>query len=130
MTVSGARNTGVLSLFDTRREAQTAQSSDSALLGVSDFSADDNIKQQGIQARWIRELGPRTSANLGISLIKTKALTTDREDKEKILRLGVTKELLSNVRGALEFRRKDLESTQEGSEINENAVTASVYITF
>ncbi len=130
VTVSGARNTGVLSLFDTRREAQTAQSSDSALLGVSDFSADDDIKQQGIQARWIRELGPRTSANLGISLIKTKALTTDREDKEKVLRLGVTKELLSNVRGALEFRRKDLESTQEGSEYNENAVTASVYITF
>ncbi|OAJ69567.1 hypothetical protein A7976_04975 [Methylobacillus sp. MM3] len=130
MTVTGVRNTGVLSLFHTRREAQTAQSSDSALLGVSDFSADDNIKQQGVQAQWIRDIGPRTSANLGISLIKTKAVTTGREDEEKTLKLGVTKELLSNIRGALEFRRRDRDSTQDGSEYKENALTASVYITF
>lgn len=130
MTVTGARNTGVLSLFHTRREAQTAQSADSALLGVSDFSADDNIKQQGIQAQWIRDLGPRTSANLSMALTKTEALTTGREDEEKTLRLGVTKELLSNVRGALEFRRKDRESTQSSSEYIENALTASVRISF
>jgi uncharacterized protein (PEP-CTERM system associated) len=130
VTVTGARNTGVLSLFHTKREAQTSQSSDSALLGVSDFSADDNIKQRGIQAQWIREVGPRTRANLGVSLIETEAVTTGREDEEKTLRLGLTKELLSNVRGALELRRRDRESTQDGSEYNENAVTASVFITF
>lgn len=130
VTVTGARNTGVLSLFDVRREAQTAQTADSALLGTSDFSADNDIRQQGIQAHWIREVGPRTNANLRVGLVKTKALTTDREDKEKTLRLGITKELLSNVRGSLEYRHKDLDSTQSEAEYKENAVTASVHITF
>lgn len=131
VSVTGARNTAVLSLFDIRREAQTAQSADSVLLGPSDLSLNDDTKQQGIHALWTRKLAPHTDANLSLALTKTRSLTTGREDDEKTLRLGVTKELRSNIKGGIELRHKDLESNQSnGTEYNENAVTASLQVSF
>lgn len=131
VSITGARNTAVLSLFDLRREAQTAQSADSALLGPSDLSLNNDTKQQGIHALWTRKLSPRTNANLSLVLTKTHSLTTGREDEEKTLRLGITKELRSNVKGGVELRRKDRDSNQDnGNEYTENAITASLRVSF
>ena len=127
----GVRNTVVLSLFDVKREAQTSQTADSAILGTSNLSLFDNTKQEGVHALWNRRLSPLTSANFNASYTRTRSLTTDREDENKTIRIGLTRRLQPKVDGTLELRRKQLDSNQSSSdEYTENAITASINIRF
>lgn len=131
VSITGVRNTIVFSLFDVRREAQTAQSSDSPLLGANELSLNDDTKQVGLHALWHRKISPLISANFSAAYTKTNSLSVDREEENKTLRIGLTKRLQPNVNGTVELRHIELDSNQSNSfEYTENAITASVNIRF
>ena len=131
VSITGVRNTLVFSLFDVRREAQTAQSSDSPLLGANELSLNDDTKQVGFHALWHRKISPLISANFSAAYTKTDSLSVDREEENKTLRIGLTKRLQPNVNGTVELRHIELDSNQNNSfEYTENAITASVNIRF
>ncbi len=131
VSITGVRNTVVLSLFDIKRDAQTSQSSDSTLLGTSDLSLLNSTKQVGVNALWNRRISQRTSANFSAAYTRTSSPATGREDNYKRLRIGLTRQLQSKVNGTIELRHNELDSNQ-GSSLGykENSILASVNIIF
>lgn len=131
VSFTGVRNIVVLSLFDTKREAQTSQTADSALLGLSDFSLSENINQVGINALWNRKISQLTSAHINAGYTRTTAPETGREDEFKTFRIGLTKQLQPRVNGTIELRHNELASNQSGSnEYKENSISALINIRF
>lgn len=131
VSITGVRSTIVLSLFDIKREAQTSQTADSALLGTSDLSLLDNTKQVGVSALWNRRISPRTSANISAAYTRTSSPASGRQDEFKTLRIGLTRQLQPKVNGTIELRHNELDSNQSSSfAYKENAITASVNIRF
>lgn len=131
VSLTGMRNTVILSLFDIRRDAQTSQSSDSTLLGTNDLSLLDSTKQVGVNALWNRRISSRTNANASVAYTRTSSPATGREDNFKRLRIGLTRQLQPKVNGTIELRHNELDSNQ-GSSLGykENSLLASINIIF
>lgn len=116
---SKARLSGGLSIFDTKRIYQ-------ALTGAEDRS-------QGVTATGSYRLGPLTSANTTLSLIRnsnSSSLITTREDKIMSLSLGLTHEFGKDLSGALSFRHTQRDSNAANSDYTENSLTASANLRF
>lgn len=131
VSITGARSTVVLSLFDIKREAQTSQAADSALLGSSNLSLFDSTKQVGVSALLNRRISPLTNANISAAYTRTSSPATGREDNFKTLRIGLTRQLQPKANGTIELRHNELDSNQ-GSSLGykENSILASVNIRF
>ena len=128
---TGVRNTVVLSAFDVKRDAQTAQTADSALLGTSDLSLADSTKQIGGNVLWSRKISPLTSANFSAAYSKTTAPETGREVEDKTFKVGLTKQLQPKVNGTIELRHKEQDSNQNSSlAYKENSISALINIRF
>jgi uncharacterized protein (PEP-CTERM system associated) len=131
VSITGTRSTGVLSVFEIKRTAQTSQSADSALLGTSDLALLDNTKQVGINALWNHKITSLVSANINAAYTRTTSPETGREDNYKTLRIGLTKEFQPKVNGTIEVRRNELDTNQSGDlSYKENSILASVNIRF
>lgn len=130
VSFSGVRNTLILSIFDTSREAQTSQDADSLLLGSSSLSLNDNTNSTGVNALWNWRLSPNASANLSAGLTRTTSNSTNRQDDLKTLRVSVTKQFQPKLNGMIELRHNERDSNQANSGYSENAITASVNMNF
>lgn len=130
VSVTGRRNTVILSFFDTSREAQTSQTQDSLLLGPSSLSLNDNTNSAGVNALWSLRVSPQTSANLSAGFTRTTSDATNRQDDYKTLRASLSKQFQPKLNGMIELRRIESESNQANSGYSENAITASVNMTF
>jgi uncharacterized protein (PEP-CTERM system associated) len=123
----GVRSSLVLSVFDTRRTALSTQQADSALLGGSLASLNDNTRQTGGNALVTYKLSPRSNVNLAASYSNTDSLSTGITDVSKSLRLGVSRQLQRRIKGEVEVRRVlGTAATLTGRNYRENAVAASL----
>jgi uncharacterized protein (PEP-CTERM system associated) len=126
---NGARNTVVVTGFDTRRMAQSpGQLSAGSNTQLSAF--DDSNKQIGANVLWNLRLSQRASANANINYTRTTSLTTDRLDTYKTFRLGVTQTFQPKLNGTVELRHTEQNSEVFGGDIRENALTATVLMQF
>ena len=130
VALSGTRSTLVLSMFHMLREAQTQGDANSALLGANNFTLNNNTKQIGGNALWSWKISPRTNANIGAIYIKSNILGTGQEDETKTFRVGLTRQIRSKLNGAVNFRHTERTSNQIGSEYRENAIVASLLMSF
>ena len=130
VAVTGAKNTLVLSLFHVTRDAQTSQSQDSTLFGNSTLALSDSTKQVGGSAFWNWRIGPRTSANINAGYTKNSFPSLGRTDKDKTIRLGLTRQFQPKIKGSVELRRLQRDSSQDGGDYSENAVTAGLSMRF
>jgi len=117
--LSSPKTTLLLSVFDTRREPLSDNSLGS-LLGP----ANDKTEQIGASAVLSRRLTSLTRANASLVATRVKSLTSGRVDNTQTLRVGVSKQLSSKVRGTVELRRNQGQSTQAGVDYRENAIGA------
>lgn len=130
VAVTGAKNTLVLSLFNTLREAQTAQSQDSFLLGGVNQALNDNTKQMGGNASLSWRISSRTSANFGAGYSRSSSPSIGRTDKNKNFQLGMTRQFQPKLSGSIALRRNQQNSNQGSSDHQENVVTASLSMKF
>ncbi|MDP1639276.1 MAG: TIGR03016 family PEP-CTERM system-associated outer membrane protein [Candidatus Nitrotoga sp.] len=130
VALSGARSTLVFSIFHMLREAQTQGDANSALFGVNNFTLNNDTKQIGGNALWSWKISPRTNANIGAIYIKSNILATGQEDETKTFRVGLTRQIQPKLNGAVNFRHTERTSNQIGSEYRENAIVASLLMSF
>ncbi|WP_295991415.1 TIGR03016 family PEP-CTERM system-associated outer membrane protein [Rugamonas sp.] len=137
VALTGARTTGLLSLYRTRRQALSSVQEDSQLLG-SGISTDlnDNTNQSGVSAILSATLNPRTSMSLSASYSKTESLTLTKDTQiNHALRWMVTHQFLSRLSGVLELRQSRNRSTLASGAgtsgtYTEHAVAASLSMKF
>ncbi len=130
VALNGIKNTLVLSMFNTLREAQTAQELDSSLLGSNSLALNDETRQTGANLLWNWRITPRTSSNMNVGYAKTISLSTDREENTKSIRFGLTRQFQPKLNGSLDFRHIQRDSNLSGSDYRENAITASLNMRF
>ncbi|CAH1079373.1 TIGR03016 family PEP-CTERM system-associated outer membrane protein [Candidatus Nitrotoga sp. 1052] len=130
VALSGTRNTLVLSTFHMLREPQTLGDANSVLFGTNNLALNSNTKQIGGNALWSWKISPRTNANIGAIYIRSNILATGQEDETKTFRVGLTRQIRPKLNGAVNFRHVERTSNQIGGEYRENAVIASLFMTF
>ncbi len=130
VAVTGAKNILVLSLFNTSREAQTAQNQDIALLDSVNLALNDKTKQMGVNASWNWRIGSRTSANFGAGYIRSNYPSLGRTDNDKTIRVSLTRQLQPKLNGSIELRHVQRDSSQSGGDYSENALIAYLSMRF
>jgi uncharacterized protein (PEP-CTERM system associated) len=130
VALSGARNTLVLSIFHMLREPQTLGDANDVLLGTNNLTLNSNTKQIGGNALWSWKVTPRTNVNIGAIFIRSNILATGREDETKTFRIGLTKQIQPKLNGSVNLRHVERTSNQIGSEYRENAIIASLLMSF
>jgi uncharacterized protein (PEP-CTERM system associated) len=124
---STSRTTTIFSLTETKRNALSIQQTDSALLGTSNISLNDNTKQSGASILSNYQLSPRSGVNLSGTYTHSESLTTGLTDTNKALRMAMTRQFQSKLKASVELRRV-LGNTalQTGRTYRENAVSATL----
>lgn len=130
VALNGAKSTLVLSAFDSLREAQTAQTMDSLLLGTSSLALNDNTKQIGGNALWSWQYSPRTNFNVSAGYSKSRSDSADLTNISRMMGLGASNQFRPKLSGSVNLRRTLLYSNQIGGGYQENAITASLLIKF
>lgn len=130
VALNGVRNTIVLSVFDTRRIAQSAQPAPSLFANSPFNGLNDSNKQLGAQAVWNTRLSSSMNAVADANVNRTTSLTTGRVDNYKALRLSLSQQFQSKLTGTLALRHSQQSSDVLGGDIRENAITASVFAKF
>jgi uncharacterized protein (PEP-CTERM system associated) len=122
-----SRTTTVFSVTDTTRNALSVQQTDSALLGTSNVSLNDNTKQAGASILSNYQISPRSGVNLSATYTHSESLTTGLVDTNKALRLAMTRQFQSKLKASIELRRVEgTASLQAGRNYRENAITATL----
>jgi uncharacterized protein (PEP-CTERM system associated) len=116
------RTTLLMTLFDTQREPLSVST------GLSVLNANDKTNQFGGSAVFSRRLSARTSANLTLVASKVESLTTGRVDRNQSLKVGLSRQLTRKLRGNVEIRRNQGQSSLPGVGYNENAI--ATYLNF
>lgn len=130
LAANGIRNTVIGSLFVTRREPQSGSLPAGASTGTRAGLLDDDSRSVGASGVWSYKLSPRTLTNANLSYTRTRSLTTDVTTNYKTLRLGLTSAFQPKLNGSLELRHTQQDSDLIGSDVRENAITASMRMQF
>lgn len=133
VAMNGSRNTVVFSVFNMSRQAYTPEDPDIDLVGAENVALLRHIRQTGANALWSYRISQLTRANLTGQYTRFRFLSTDRVDDLKIIRLSVTRQLRQaqpNVNGMIELRHNERDSSQAGADYRENAITASLNMSF
>lgn len=130
LALNGVRNTIVLSVFDTRRTAESVRSGSSGPVNSPLSSLNDSNKQIGGAAVWNMRLSSSISALADVNATRTTSLTTARVDNYKSLRLSLSRQFQNKLTGSLALRHSQQSSDVLGGDIRENAITASVFAKF
>lgn len=129
VAMTGARNTLVLSLFNSSREAQTAQSVDSTFGGAM-LSLSDKTKQIGGNAVWSWRINSRTGVNFSAGYSRNSSSSLDRTDSNKNFQVGMTRQFQPKLSGMISLRRNQQSTSGTGGGYQENAATASLSYRF
>lgn len=125
--LTGVRHTLIANAFTETRELVFA-----GLVqpGIGDFAASNTIRQVGASLTWNWRVTARNAWNMSAGLIRREFLDIDRLDDLAVFRMGLTRQFQPHVSGSLTYRMQDNESNQGGLSYTENAVTASLQMTF
>lgn len=130
LALNGAKNTLLLSLFDTSRNAQTANAIDTGLLGAANLAQQDNTHQTGISALWNWHPTARTNLSLSTGLMRAESFSTGLLTDTRTYRAALNRQFAPKLKGTLEYRHFRQDYNQPGRDVRENAVTASLLMTF
>lgn len=121
---NGAHSTLIVTLTDARRQALSAATVDSGLLGSSTSALNENTRQDSITGILNWRLNTRTSANLSADYTRVTSVTQNRTDNHSSLRMILTHELQSQLSGNLEVRR--LRGGVSPASYIENAIAVAI----
>jgi len=131
VALNGVKNTVVLSAFNTDRVAQGGVPANTLPVKGprSLLDADDSL-QRGVNALWRYRLSSNLNANLSAAVSRVTSDSLDRIDTNKSVRLALTHQFSRQLKGTLEMRRLQTDSTVPVANTRENALTASFIADF
>ncbi|SFL53471.1 uncharacterized protein, PEP-CTERM system associated [Rugamonas rubra] len=121
-----ARTITMLSVYDTRRSALSARQSDSALLGSSSETLNDDTRQRGASVALNWHPSSRFGATLSADLSNTRSLSTGLGSRQRSLRLQLNRQFQPRLSGNLELRRVHGDGLSGAGAYTENAVALSI----
>ncbi len=133
VAMNGIRNTAVFRVFDMTRQAYTQDLADIAIVGAENLALLNHTRQSGINALWSYRISEQTRANLNLGITRFSFLSTTRVDDLKMISLSLTRQLPQvrpNLSTMLQIRHNQRDSNQPGGEYRENAIIASLNMTF
>ncbi|HEY0586053.1 MAG TPA: TIGR03016 family PEP-CTERM system-associated outer membrane protein [Pseudoduganella sp.] len=125
-----ARTTSTFTVFKNKREMLSSQQVDSALLGSSLLSLNDNTEQTGAMASISYRPGAQTVATLIGNATNVKSLSDSRSSQHRDLRFNLSRTFSSRTNGSVELRRMQGSSAVGGLDYTENAVSATLSTRF
>jgi uncharacterized protein (PEP-CTERM system associated) len=130
VAITGAKNTVVLSVINTAREAQSALSASDPLFGLLNRTLNANTRQAGINALWNWRVTALTSANFTAGYTRTRDTSTGERQNQKTIKVALATQIQPKLTGAVELRRQMLTSDIAGGDYVEHAITASLLMRF
>jgi hypothetical protein len=131
--LNGLRNTFVIRGFNMTRQALSPEVADSGLLaGLIDLSLHNHTKQTGGNVLWSYRLSELSRANFNMAYTRFSFVGHNREDDLVFASLSLVRQLQQrpNLFAVLEARHNRRESNQPVGDYRENAVTASLNMSF
>jgi uncharacterized protein (PEP-CTERM system associated) len=124
---NGPRTTSILAFNATRRNALSTAQSDSALLGSSLSTLNDDTKQMSVSLLSNYRINSLTAVNLSLTAARTESLSTGIRDNQKLASLAMTRQIERRLKGAVELRRNQGNADVAGGRTyRENAISASL----
>jgi uncharacterized protein (PEP-CTERM system associated) len=121
------KTTSIVSLNASKRNALSTAQSDSALLGTSLSTLNDDTKQISASLLSNHRLNSLTAVNLSVTALRTESLTTGIRNKQKFATVAITHKFERRLRGAIELRRSQGNADVTGGRsYRENAISASL----
>lgn len=122
----GVRSTLLISIYRDDRRNETAGET---LTGTDPFSLSDTIVQTGYSAIMNWRFSNRTSGSVSLGQIRSEYPDIGRDDTNTTVRVGVTHQFQPKVRGTVEYRWLDRDSTAVAT-VRENAITGTLSLAF
>lgn len=130
VAIKSAKSTLVLGAFRTLRDAQTAQTMDSQLFLPINLAQNDNTKGIGGNAQWIWRITSRTNINVSAGYTENHSTSTGIKDKNRNMGIGLSRQIQPKINGSINYRHNERDSNQVGGNYRENAISASLNMTF
>jgi len=131
--LNGLRNTFVLRVFNMTRQALSPELADVGLVAPAAISLQNHTRQTGGNLLWSYRISQFSRANFNFGYTRFSFLNSSRDDDLMLASFSVVKQLLQtrpNLFAAVEARHNRRESNQPGGDYRENAVTASLNMSF
>ena len=120
-----SRSSATFSVYRVRRTALSVRETDSALLGSTTNTINDNIDQRGFSATWDYRLTARTKLNLISEINDNESLSNDLKARSSSVRLSARHQLRAKMSATVELRHIQ-GALLGGHNYTENAVAASL----
>ncbi|MBZ2206111.1 TIGR03016 family PEP-CTERM system-associated outer membrane protein [Massilia soli] len=130
VVLRGARTRTVLSVYGTRRTALSTAEADSAILGPSSLTQNDNTEQRGASAVWNYRLDGKTDFNASVDAYRVESITTGLVRNHSATRLSLHRQFERKLSGVLELRRITGPVLGGRDKYVENALSAGVMMKF
>lgn len=125
VAVQGVRNIIIVNVFRTDREALVG---DVLLPGF--VNEQNSTKQTGTGLVWNWLISARDSWNLVAAYTRNTFPGTNRRDDLTTLQMGFTRQFQPRLSGSLSYRRRQSDSNRIGNDYTENAVFATLQMSF
>ena len=130
IVLRGSRTRAVFSVSGMRRNALSTAEADSALLGPSSLTLNDDTEQRGASAVWNYRLDGKTDFNASIEASRVESVTTGLVRDHTSARLSLNYQFERKLSGVLELRRLTGPSAGGRDKYVENALSAGVLMKF
>lgn len=130
VALRGARSRAVFSAFGMRRNALSTAEADSALLGPSSLTLNDNTSQRGASALWSYRVNGKTDFNASLETNRIRSITTGLVRNHTDTRLSLTHQFERKLSGVVELRHVSGPVTSGLGKYTENALSAGVLMKF
>jgi uncharacterized protein (PEP-CTERM system associated) len=133
VTMNGASNTVVFRIFDLTRQAWSPASVDAALVNAANLALLNHTRQSGANMLWSYRVSELTRANLNLAYTRFSYLSVGRVDDLKFVSLSMTRQIWQaqpNLNGMIQVRHQERSSNQAGGAYSENAIIASLNMSF
>ncbi|MBK8740394.1 MAG: TIGR03016 family PEP-CTERM system-associated outer membrane protein [Betaproteobacteria bacterium] len=124
--IRGVRNTVLANLFTQSREAKGALDQP----GAGDFEQSPRIKDSGASVLWTSRLSAQTAAYLNVGFTRNEFVETGFVDKQKFIRLGMTRHFHPRLLGTVSLHRIQNVSSNNAAAYTEHAVSAALILRF
>jgi uncharacterized protein (PEP-CTERM system associated) len=129
VALTGAKNTVVLTAFNTSRQPQSAQNAPPLLIGSTPLT-NGNTRQTGLNALWNWRMTALTSATVSADLTKSALNLQASEQRIKTFRVAVASRLQPKLDGVIELKHATQASDISANNYQENAISAFLSMKF
>ena len=130
VVLRGSRTRTVFSAFGTRRNALSVAEADSALLGPSSLTLNNNTRQRGASAVWSYRLDGKTGFNASVEANRVESITTGLVRNHTATRLSLNHQFERKLSGVAELRRITGPAAGGRDKYVENAISAGLLMQF